>query len=313
MAFPLLGQAKVDKILSQFSQMYRNDEYIAEKILPVLVVKERSGKYAKYGKENLRAYSDQITRSPGTRALSVDYSVSQGQYVCSEKAIEKGVADEFLANTDDPYDPKRDATAVLMDNIWTNQEVALAKYMGDTSKLTENVTLSGVAQWSDYANSDPISDIEGGIEHVRALTGKRPNVLTISRGGFLKLKYHPDIRDQLKYTNGGQLSDSQMGAFLKDFFSLEEVLIGSAVVNDSVDGQADSIKDIWGKDCWVFYRTPRPSLMNATFGLTLSDVPRLVDTYREESHKRDVVRVRYSYDQNVFDPTLCFLIKNCIA
>ncbi len=313
MAFPQLGQAKVDKILSQFSQMYRNKVYIAEQILPVLVVKERSGKYAKYGKENLRVYSGQILRAPGTRAASVDYSVSQGSYVCTEKALEKGVPDEFVNNTDDPYEPKRDATAVLMDNIWTNQELALSTYMSSTANLTQNTTLSGTGQWSDYANSDPINDIETAIETVRLATGQRPNVFAMGRQVFLKLKYHPDIRDQVKYTNGGQPSDAEMGNFLKAFFNLEEVIVGEAVYNSSVDGQADSLSDVWGKNAWLIYRTPRPSLMNATFGLTLSDVPRLVDTYREESHKQDVIRVRYSYDQNVFDVNLAYLVYNAIA
>lgn len=310
---PVLGQAKVDKILSQFSQMYRNSTYISESILPVLTVKEKSGKYAKYGKENLRAYSNQIYRAPGTRALGVDYSVSQGQYVCTEKALEKKVPDEMMTNTDDPYDPKRDATAILMDNIWVNQELALSTYMGSTGNMTRNTTLSGTSQWSDYANSDPINDIETGIESVRQATGQRPNVLVLGRQTFVKLKYHPDIRDQIKYTNGGTLSDSQLHAALRDLFSLEEVLVGESVYNNSIDGESDSITDIWGKNAWLLFRTPRPSLMTATFGLTLSDTPRIVDTYREEATKSDIVRVRYSYDQNIFDANLGYLIKDAIA
>lgn len=313
MALPILGQAKVDKILSQFSQMYRNKVYIAEQILPVLTVKERTGKFAKYGKENLRFYKNQLLRTPGTRALTVDYTVSQGEYSCQEHAIEKPVPDEFVNNTDDPYNPKRDATAVLMDNIWVNQEVALQTMMSDTAVLTLNTTLVGPAQWNDYANSDPIGDIESAIEAVRTSTGQRPNVLVLGRQVWLKLKYHPDVRDQLKYTNGGQLSDGQMGQYLKDFFSLEEVIVGEAVKNLSVDGQADNVADVWGKDAWLIYRTPRPSLMNATFGMTLTDVPRLVDTYREEAFKSDIIRVRYSYDQAFFDVGLAYLIKNAIA
>jgi len=310
---PQLGQAKVDKILSQFSQMYRNKTYIAEMILPRLQVKERTGKFAKYGKENLRHYSGMILRAPGTRAMGVDYSVSQGSYSCTEKSLEKKVPDEFVNNTDDPYDPKRDATAVLMDNIMTNQEYALQQFMTSTTNLSLNTTLSGTDQWSDYANSDPIDDIEVAIEAVRTATGQRPNIMVMGRKVFLKLKYHPDIREQLKYTNGGQLNDAAMGAYLKDFFSLEEVIVGESVVNSAVDNETDSLADIWGTDCWLIYRTARPSLMNATFGLTLSDVPRVVDTYRDEPVKSDIIRVRDSYDQSVFDANLGYLIKNAIA
>lgn len=310
MSSPQLGQAKVDKILSQFSQYYTNKVYVAEKVLPPLKVKEKTGKYAKYGKENLRLYSGQILRAPGTRAQQVDYSVSQGQYVCAERSLEKGVPDEFANNTDEPYDAKRDATAVIMDNIWVNQEYALSSFMADPSNMPLNIALAGLNQWTEYATSDPINDINTAIQAVRTATGQRPNVILMGIYDFMILKSHPDIRDQLKYTNSGQLSDTQMGDFLKQFFNLDEVIIGEAVMNNSLPGQADDIEDIWSGNCWLLFRTPRPSIMQATFGLTLFDVPRVVDTYREESHKQDVVRVRYSYDQNIFDADLGYLIQH---
>lgn len=309
---PTLGSAKVDKILSQFSQMYRNSDYIAELILPPLKVKEKTGKFAKYGKENLRVYSNMIYRAPGTRAFGVDYSVSQGSYRTEERSVEKKVPDEMVNNTDDPYEPKRDATAVCMDVIWGNQELALATSLASTSIITQYSTLSGTSQWSDYANSDPIANIETAINTVRAATGKRPNTMVLSHAVFTKLKYHPDIREQLKYTNGGQLSDAQFIQGLKDFFMLKDVFIGSAIYDSATEGQTASLADIWGKHCWLFYKTERPTLMQATFGYTFFDVPREVDTYREESTRSDIVRQRYSYDMNLMDTALCYAIRDAI-
>lgn len=310
---PVIGTAKVDKILTQFSQMYRNDNYVAERILPVLTVKEKTGKFAKYGKENLRVYTDQIFRAPGTRAVNVDYSVSQGDYSCRERSLEKLVPDEFKDNTDDPYDPMRDAVEVLLDNIWGNQENALATSMSDTAILTQNTTLSGTDQWSDFANSDPFGDIDDAIETVRQATAIRPNLIVLSRSVWITFKKHPDVREQMKYTSGGQLSDGAFESFLKDFFRLDEVLIADAVKNTSDEGQADSLTDIWGNHVWLIYRNPRPTLMKATFGMTLADVPRQTDTYREEPKKSDVVRVRYSFDQNLMDVNLAFFIKDAVA
>lgn len=313
MSLPNLGDAKVDKILSQFSQRYVNTDYISELILPPLKVKEKAGKFAKYGKENLRVYADQTFRAPGTRANSIDYSVSQGTYVCQEHALEKGVPDEYKNNTDKPYDPQRDAVATIMDNIWVNQEVALATAMTATATLTNNTTLSGTSQWSDYANSDPFDDINTGIATVRAATGKRPNSCTMSHDVAQKLKSHPDVREQVKYTNGGQLSDNAFIKFLKDFFNLENVYVGSAIKNTADEGQVDSLGNVWGDDFVLFYKNPRPTIMMATFGYTFFDVPRQVDKYREESNVQDVVRQRYSYDQNLMDVLLAYLIKDAIA
>lgn len=310
---PSVGDAKVDKILTQFSQMYRNEEYVNEFICPKLKVKEKTGKFAKYGKENLRAYAGQIYRAPGVRANSVDYTVSQGTYICAERALEKGVPDEFLNNTDDPYDAKRDAATVIMDNEMINQEKALQTFIASTTNLPLNVTLTGTDQWNDYVNSNPIGDINTAIRTVKAATGVRPNTMLLSFDVMMTLKSHPDVRDAVKYTNGGQLSDDAFVAFLKGYFNLKNVYIGSAVYNSSVEGQADSISDVWTKDAWLFYINPSPSLMKASFGYTFEDVPRQVDVYREEEKIQDVVRIRHSYDQNIMDSNLGYYIKNAIA
>lgn len=310
---PTLGSSKVDKILTQFSQYYTNDEYISELILPTLKVKEKSGKFAKYSKDNLRVYADQTLRAPGTRANNVDYSVSQGSYLCAEHSLEKLVPDEMMDNTDDPYDPKRDATAVIMDNIWVNQEVALATAMTNTAVLTQNTTLSGTSQWSDSDNSDPFGDIANGISTVRAATGKLPNTCTMSFDVMQELKQHPDVREQVKYTNGGQFSDEAFMSFLKGMWRFKNVYVGTAVKNTADEGQSDSIANVWADDFVMFYKNDRPTLMNATFGYTFTDTPRKVDTYREEPKVSDVVRVRYSYDQAIMDAELAFLIKAAIA
>lgn len=310
---PNIGDAKVDKILSQFSQRYSNEEYIAEKILPPLKVAEKSGKYSKYGTENFRTYGDATLRAPGTRANTIDYSVSTGAYLCSEKSLEKRVPDEMKNNTDDPYDAKRDATAVIMDNIWVNQEAALAAAMEGTSVITQNTTLSGTDQWNDYDDSNPLDDISDGISVIRSATAKRPNVAVMGFDVMTKLRQHPDVREQVKYTNGGQISEDAFISFLKAFFRLDEVLIGTAIKNTADEGQTAVLSDCWGDHFWLIHRNKRPTLMQATFGYTFFDVPRVVDQYREESHKSDVVRQRYSYDQNLMDVAQCYLIKNAIA
>lgn len=310
---PTLGSAKVDKLLTQFSQRYANATYISESILPVLKVKEKTGKFAKYGKENFRVYTDGILRAPGVRANSIDYSVSQGTYSCQERALEKVVPDEYISNTDDPYDPKRDAVATIMDNLWVNQERALAAVLTSTSILTNNTTLSGTSQWSDYANSSPLTDIQTGINTVRTATGMRPNSVWMSYEVMLKLKDHPDVREQLKYTNGGQFSESAFVAWLKGHFMLDNVDIGMAVYDTADEGQTASLASVWGKDFGIYYKSPRPTLMQATFGYTFTDVARTVETYREEARVADVVRQRYSYDQNIMDPALAYLIKDAIV
>lgn len=310
MGNPVIGSTKVDKILSQFSVAYRNENYISEKILPVLKVVEKSGKYAKYGKDNLRL-PDSMERAPGTQAMTFDYTVSQGTYACTEKSAEKAVPDEFQQNQDDPYDAKRDATTFALDKLWGYAENKLATYMSNTANLTSNVTLSGTTQWSDYSNSDPMSNIKTGRTTMLGNNGKKPNLLVLGNDVWEALKIHPDIAERVKYV--GVTGADAIKRAIAQLFEVEEVLVGDSIKNSANEGQTDSLTTLWGKHAWLIYRAPRPSLMGLSFGYTFKDVERVVDVRREEALLSDVVRVRESYDQQVIDVTLAYFIKDAVA
>lgn len=311
---PLLGDAKVDKILTQFSQRYTPQNLIGTKILPVLKVKEKTGKFAKYGTENLNYYSDQILRAPGTRALTIDYTVSQGEYICRERAVEKPVPDELRNNTDDPYDPMRDGVATCMDIVMLNQEKTLADTLSDTGVITQNETLSGNDQWSDYNNSEPLQKIQEWYDTIVEASGLKPTQAWMNRSVMTTLKNHPAVREQLKYTGGaGNVSISAFVTFMKEFFDLEEIHVADAVINTADEGQTSSLSPVWEDNFWLARKTPRPSLMDATFGYTFMDVENKVETYREEAKVSDVVRVRMSYDQNIMDTNLVYLGEDVIA
>ena len=62
-----------------------------------------------------------------------------------------------------------------------------------TSTITNNTTLSGTSQWSDYTNSDPIAAIDDAKESVRKASAKKPNSIFMSRPVFVKLKRHPKV------------------------------------------------------------------------------------------------------------------------
>lgn len=310
---PQVGQTKVDKILTQFSLYYSNKSYIGELIAPPLKVKEKTGKIAKYGKENLRIYPDGGVRLPGERAGSLQYSVSLGDYKAVEHSWEHKVPDEMQNNQDDPYDAKRDGVRVCMDTLWNNQEYALANAMADAAVITNNVTLTGADQWNNGATSDPYADIELAITTVRKKIAQRPNSITMGYDVFKALKTHPMTRDNMKFTNGGQPSDQDFGNWLKQYFNLQNVFVGESVGNLALPGQTDDIEDLWGKHCWLHYTPPTPGILIPSFAYTIFDIPRESDQYREEGLRSDIVRVRYSYDQNVTDPDACYAIFNAIA
>lgn len=311
MSQPLFGKQgglKVDKLLSNISIRYSSENLIADLILPVLKVKERTGLVGKYGKENLRIFGGGLKHTPGTRAKSAEFTVSNGQYACQERQVEGFIPWPYYDNVDDPYDLARDTTALVKDLVIQDREYAISALLNNTAIITQNVTLSGGLKWTAQPTSNPVTDIFTGITTVINSTGRAPNLIVFSRDSFLSFKQHPQTRSYMQYTNGGQKSDADAVAAIKDLFNVPEVLVGKGIYNEAAPGQADSLKPFWTAGVWLIHRQPKPTLMAPTFGMTFCDVLDKVEGYGEIQYSRDVIRDTVSYDQNVLDANLAYAI-----
>ena len=80
----------------------------------------------------------------------MNHTVTIGEhYILIDHALKEFVTDEEVENADKPIIPKNDAVTNLMDRMWVIKEKALSTLMGNTSIITQNVTLSGTDQWND--------------------------------------------------------------------------------------------------------------------------------------------------------------------
>lgn len=310
--FGTQGNAKVDKLLSQFSIRYSNANLIADQIMPVVKVKERTGLIPKYGKDNLRVFKGGILRKPNTRARTVEFTYANGQYICQERSVEIPVPWENYKNTDNPYEPTRDATATAKDIVGLDKEYNLASAMNDASVFTNGTDISGDDQWDQLETSDPIAQIFEGIKSVHGASGRQPNCLMMGIDAFWAFKVHPVVRDYIKFTNGGQLTDAQAIDMIKSVFNVKNVFIGDAVFNDSSEPQTDSLKKVWSGLVMAFYRPDRPTLMEPALGYCLTDVPDVVDGWGEVWKKRDMIRDTVSFDQNITDVNMGYVLRGVV-
>lgn len=97
-----------------------------------------------------------------------------------------------MDNKDIPMKADESKLKLLTHIMMLNYEQLVASGI-TTSTITNNTTLSGTSQWSDYANSDPVTAIDNAKETVRKASGKRPNSIFMSRPVFNKLRRHPKV------------------------------------------------------------------------------------------------------------------------
>lgn len=304
----------VSPLLTGISLAYRNEDYIAEKIMPTVFVNKDTAKIATYGMDNLRI--EAALRAQGSGANEVNHSVTIGDhYILQDHALKEFVTKEEEDNADLPIAPQTDATENLTDRMLVAKEKELADTMANTSIVTRYVTLSGTDQWSDFTNSDPFDDIKTGMESVRTYSGKMPNTFVMSYAVMMTLIVHPDIIARLPnvtvVTSGQVITALQLA-----FPNIKNIFIGSAQYNSGVEGGTDTLADIWGKHFWIMYVEPRPTLKSRSFGFTYAKKGEQrkvkVLAYDEDKEGR-FVRINDKYDQKIVDTNCAYAIRSCIA
>lgn len=298
----------VDPALSQVSIKYSNDTFIADSIFPIVRTTKQTGKFYVYDKSNLR--NSATLRAIGAGANEVDLGLSTTTFSCEDHALKGFVADEIQDQADAALNPLVDETESLTEQMMIDKELALATILGDTAQLTQNTTLSGTSQWSDYSNSDPIADVRTARTTVHQNTFKKPNTMILGKQAFDMLCEHPQIIERIKYSQLGVVTEE----LLARVFQVEKVMVGEAGYNSAVEGQTDSMSYIWGKNCILAYVTPQVGIKRITLGYTFTYGVREVMRWYDFDRQGTFVRVgKDNYVQKVVAATAGYLIKNCVA
>lgn len=299
----------IDTALANVSLKYSNETFIADQILPVVKVAKQSGKYFTYDKSNLRI--DKTLRAAGSPSNEVDYNLTLGGlFYADDHALKGFVEREIVEQAEVSLNPEIDETETITEKLLLDREAAAAALLTNASNITQNTTLSGTAQWSDYANSDPIGDIRTARTTIHQNTFKKANTLVLSKPVYDVLVDHPAIIERIKYSQLGIVTEELMARL----FQVDKVLIGEAGSNTANEGQADSLGYVWGKHALVAYVAPQVKLKMLTLGLTFTYKTRIVEKWWDTDRKGTYIRVGDDYYTQVIVAKECgYLIRNAIA
>jgi hypothetical protein len=205
--------------------------------------------------------------------------------------------------------PLIDETETLTEKMLLDRENTLATLLRSTANLTQNTTLAGTSQWSDYTNSDPIGDIRTARTTIHQNTFKKPNTLILGKQVFDILIDHPQIIERIKYSQLGVVT----AELLARVFQVDTVLVGEAGANTAVEGQTDALSYIWGVDAIVAYISPKVSIKMLTLAMTFTYGVREVKRWVDQDREGTYVRVgKDNYVQKVIAAAAGYLIKACV-
>lgn len=304
----------LDQPLNNVSVGYKNDDYFAEKLFPVVPVKKQSGRYWIFGKEKFRQY-ETIRHAKAEAREIAPWTLANNPYFCDDHSLKDAISDEERANSDGT-DLEVNTTENLTDAILLDFEIRVKNLVMGPTSLVPSVALSGTSQWSDYVNSDPISAVEAQKTAVKQAVALTPNTLAVSYPVYAVLRQHPRIIDRFKYTQVGVLQADH----LKSAFDVDNFWVMGAEYDTATEGQSPALSFVWGKNALLAYVPPEPRRREVSLGYTfrwLFGAPDLAGTlvkrYRVENRMADAVEVHRYDDVQLVAPAAGMAFINAVA
>jgi hypothetical protein len=302
----------VDTLLSTFSVMYANDEYIGERLMPAIPVSKRSDKYASYPKRERFAYpDDEIGQRSSPNEL--DASRTTDNYSVKDYGFMNYLDLEVMANEDAPFNEMIDLVESINEGIALKREKRIATIVQASGNYGGN-TANATTKWDTATTGGTIvADIlaaDAGLWSGPSPTLKL-GVTTLDNWNTCIVN-NPAIRDLFKYVSEG-LTTTQ--AFAR-YFGLDDVLIGRPREDTANSGQTASYSRIWTTDFFAILRVAkRPTLRSLHFGSTfrMNGDPVTTQWNDPKIGKRGGVyaKVAVSEDHKVVAGDAAFFINDC--
>lgn len=284
------------------------EHYVADKVFPIVFVEKQSDIYPVYDRGYFFAdEGEKMVRAPGTIAAKSGWKLTNtNTYFSQNFAIGVDIPDELRANADAVFNLDNDATLFLTQLQMIRRERAFAADFMTTSVWGTDVTgTTDFTKWSDYGASDPITDLENGMDSVESKTGHRPNKLIMGAIVWRRLKNHPDLIDRIK---GGATSTAPalvQRQLLAQILEVDEVLVGRASYRTSVEGATLAMARIIDDDALLLYTPSNPSLLTPSAGYTFMWRPMVgggqatqyIRKGRDERPKLDWLEAHSHFDQ----------------
>ncbi len=278
--------------------------FISLQVMPPFPVEKDAAGFPVIPKEALLRLED-TRRSSGGRYNYSDFDWENGLYITRENGWIEFIDDRLLSIYGSMFDVElvksRRATRIIL----MSQEKRIADKVFDSSRFAAHAVSN---KWSDAANATPVDDVNDAAAAVELQCGMRPNTLILSSDSFRKAINCDQMVDRIKYTFPGIDINNMSTSQLAQALGLEKVLVGGGVYSSADKGQDASISRFWPDvEAMLTITTEDPDISVPCIGRTFFFAPEsgdgeantIVETYRDEDRRSDVVRVRHDSDERL--------------
>lgn len=232
----------VDKVLSNFSVAYANDNFIGERLFPALSVSNRSDKYAVFSKRDRYGVPDDRL---GHRSSpnEVEQNFTYANYSVQDYGLKEYTDYETISNADDVLREMLGNTEFLNEQIALSREARIVTIAENSANY--GATSASSVKWDHATGGDVITKI---LAAKAALyRGASPTRLV----GFTTLEVwnagiinNPTLKALYTGVREGLVTTDIVAAY----FGLDEILIADGRRDSANEGQAASYGRLWTAD-----------------------------------------------------------------
>lgn len=308
-----------------------SQKYAALDILPPMPVYAKSGQYLKVSSG--KAYRlVGVKRAPGAPYARVATPIDSSSFLCEERGVEESVdrAEKAIYRSLLDQDQVAARTAYNVMMIAHESDVASALYNETTFPASGTTGLTVSNAWSNASAATPIADLNAGKNAISAKVGDGPYVLLANDRVIRNLWNTSNVRSQIKDVYGRYIEGNPNLDVLAAILGVDRIIDAPAVYNSAVAGATPSMTRIWS-DTYAFLAriSNERVLLNPQLGRTFvlnnvmnTDIPAgidigaqlddrvLVEMYRDDTRRSDVVRTIEYTDEIIMDSSCGFLLKS---
>lgn len=293
--------------------------YIGTRVFPVIEVASQAGDFGKIPLEQLLQNSD-TKRAPGSGYSRGTFTFEKATFSCQENGHEEVVDDREAKMYAEYFDAEVISTARAYNAVLRNAEQRVADAVFNTAVWTgSSLTTAVTNEWDDATNATPIGDVEAAAQKVYDNSGLWPNALVVTEKVFRNLRLADQIRDRISSSGAGdsELAGRIVEQQIAQAFGLNYIIVAGGSKNTAAEGQTASVAPVWSGEYAMVCKVatsadPKEPCIGRTFhwGEDGSSPGGIVETYRDESRRGEVVRVRHDVDEIVLYPEAGHLLSN---
>lgn len=243
------------------------ERFVAGKVFPDVPTNEKAGVFPQYDRGDWNRLVAQ-KRGPGAPSAGGGFTTDNSvRFFNDVWAVHKDVDEQTRAAAQNPFNPDRDATRFVSQQLLMRKDVEWAGEFFTTGVWTGSSTgadLVGAADFTkwDAGGSNPITDITDQAVAISEKIGREPNKVVFDFATWNVVRNHPEVQDRLKHT--GVTATLEIVAAL---LGVDEVLVLKAIQTTSVEGAPTTTAFIGGTErALLLWVTDSPSILEPSAG-----------------------------------------------